>query len=157
MKREVCDSCILIAETLQLIKNVFPRVDTDGEEMEQGWSLPKFHATNKFRDYMMSFGSAINFYGGVGECNHKQFVKSTGFNTQKRIHNFTSQVATGYYEAMTFEIANSKQKRLSNGVIYNDWTVSNKNGIIKMEGKYTLTIEGLEDNGILSHYKVDNS
>ena len=26
-----------------------------------------------------------------------------------------------------------------------------------MEGKYTLTIEGLEDNGILSHYKVDNS
>jgi hypothetical protein len=26
-----------------------------------------------------------------------------------------------------------------------------------MEGKYILTLEGLEDNGIFSHYKVDNS
>jgi hypothetical protein len=56
-------------------------------------------------DNNFSFGSAINFYGGVGECNHKKFVNSTGFNTQKRIKNFTSQVATRYYEAMTFEIA----------------------------------------------------
>jgi hypothetical protein len=55
---------------------------------------------------MVSFGSAINFYGGVGECNHKKFVKSTGFNTQKRIENFTSQVATRYYKVMTFEVAN---------------------------------------------------
>jgi hypothetical protein len=54
---------------------------------------------------MISFGSAINYYRSVGECNHKKFVKSTGFTTQKRTKNFTSQVATRYYEAMTFEIA----------------------------------------------------
>jgi hypothetical protein len=36
---------------------------------------------------------------------HKKFVKFTGFNTQKRIKNVTSQVATRYYEAMTFKIA----------------------------------------------------
>jgi hypothetical protein len=55
---------------------------------------------------MTRFGSEINFYGGVGECNHKKFVKATGFNTQKRIRHFTSQVATRYSKAMTFEIAN---------------------------------------------------
>ncbi len=158
LKREVCASRILIAETLQLIKNVFPRVDTYGEEMGQGWSLPKFHATTKFRDYMMSFGSAINFYGGVGECNYKRFVKSTSFNTQKRIQSFTSQVATRYYKGMTFEIANTHlQNRLSVGITNNEQTVSKNNGMTKMEGKYTLTIEGLEDNGIFSQYNVDNS
>jgi hypothetical protein len=104
-KTKVCASDILIGKPLQLIKDVFPRTDNDGEELGQGWSLPKFHTTAKFREYLISFGSAINFYGGVGECNHKKFVESTGFNTQKRIKNFTSQVATRYYEAMTFGIA----------------------------------------------------
>ncbi len=49
---------------------------------------------------MKLFGSAINFYGGIGECNHKKFVKDTGFNTKKRIRTFTSQVAMRYYEGM---------------------------------------------------------
>jgi hypothetical protein len=84
-KTEVCASDILIEKTLQLIKDVFPCTDNDGEELGQGWSLPKFHATTKFREYMISFGSAINFYSGVGECNYKKFIKSTGFNTQKKI------------------------------------------------------------------------
>ena len=158
LKSEVRASRILIAETLQLIKDVFPRVNTDGALMGQGWSLPKFHATTKFQDYMMRFGSAINFYGGVGECNHKQFVKSTGFNTQKRIQSFTSQVATRYYEAMTFEIAHThSQHRLSNGVTGGYQTVSKNDGTITMEGKYILTLEGLEENGIFKHYNVDNS
>ncbi len=126
--------------------------------MGQGWSLPKFHATTKFQDYMMRFGSAINFYGGVGECNPKQFVKSTGFNTQKRINSFTSQVATRYYEAMTFEIAHThSQHRLSPGVTGGYKTVSKNDGTITMEGKYILTLEGLEENGIFKHYHVDNS
>jgi hypothetical protein len=65
LKSEVRASHNLIAETLKVIKDVFPRVDTDGIEMGQGWSLPKFHATTKFRDYMMSFGSAI-ILGEIG-------------------------------------------------------------------------------------------
>ena len=59
LKSEVRASRILIAETLQLIKDAFPRVDTDIVEMGQGWSLPKFNATTKFQDYIMRFGSAI--------------------------------------------------------------------------------------------------
>ena len=111
-KTEVRSSKILIAQTLQLIKDVFPRTDTNGEEVGQGWSIPKFHGTTKFTDYIILFGSAINFFGGVGECNHKTFVKATGHNTQKRIDSFTSQVATRYYEAMTIGIAkNSLDKR----------------------------------------------
>ncbi len=51
------------------------------------------------------FGNTINFYGGIGECNHKKFVKETGCNTQKRIRTFTSQVAERYYEGMTLDIA----------------------------------------------------
>ena len=126
--------------------------------MGQGWSLPTFNATTKFQDYMMRFGSAINFYGGVGECNHKQFVKLTGFNTHKRIQSFISKVATRYYAAITFEIAHKhSQHRLSNGVTGSYQTVSKNDGTVTMEGKYILTLEGLEDNGIFSHYKVDKS
>ena len=114
-KTEVRSSKILIAQTLQLIKDVFLRTDTNGEEVGQGWAIPKFHGTTKFTDYIMLFGSAINFFGGVGECNHKTFVKATGHNTQKRIDSFTSQVATRYYEAMTIGIAKNSFDERRNG------------------------------------------
>jgi len=85
-------------------------------------------------------------------------VKLTGFNTQKRIQSFTSQVATRYYEGMTFEIAHTHaQHRLSNCVTGSDQTVSKNYVTAKMECKYTLTLEGLEDNGIFSQSNVDNS
>jgi hypothetical protein len=63
--------------------------------------VSKFHGVTKFVLYMKLFGSAIIFYGGIGKCNHKKFVKDTGFNTHKRIRTFTLQVATRYYEGMT--------------------------------------------------------
>ena len=55
---------------------------------------------------MQRFGSATNFFGGIGESNHKRFVKDTGNNTQKRASNFTSQIAQRYYETMVCDIAN---------------------------------------------------
>ncbi len=67
--------------------------------------MSKFHGVTKFFLYMKLFGSAINFYGGIDECNHKKFVKDTGFNTQKRIRTFTLQVATRYYEGMILRTA----------------------------------------------------
>ncbi len=67
--------------------------------------MSKFHGITKFVLYIKHFGNAINFYGGIGECNHKNFVKETGCNTQKRICTFTSQVAQRYYERMTLDIA----------------------------------------------------
>ncbi len=65
-------------------------------------AVSKFYAVTKFVRYMKLFGSAINFYGGIGACNHKKFVKDTGFNTQKRIK---MQVAQRYYEGMARRIA----------------------------------------------------
>ena len=59
---------------VKLIQNCFPRSDDDGSEKGQGWKFPKMHALTKFVDYMILFGSAINFFGGIGECNHKKFV-----------------------------------------------------------------------------------
>jgi hypothetical protein len=156
-KAEVHASIVLIGKTLQLIKYVFPRTDIDGEEVGQGWSLPKFHATTKFREYMVSFGSAINFFGGVGECNHKIFVKSAGFNTQKRIKNFTSQVATRYYEAMTFEVANKcLEKRRRNSYIDKEDTLSRQHRTTVTEGKFILTIEELQENGLFNNFIVNN-
>jgi hypothetical protein len=67
--------------------------------------VSKFHGVTKFVLYMKLFGSAINFYGSIGECNHKKLVKDTGFNTQKRIRFFTLQAATRSYEGMILRIA----------------------------------------------------
>jgi hypothetical protein len=61
---------------------------------------------------------------------------------------------------MTFEIAHThSQHRLSTGVTGGYKTVSKNDGTstITMEGKYILTLEGLEENGIFKHYHVDNS
>ncbi len=67
--------------------------------------MSKFHGVTKFVLYIKLFDNTINFYGGIGECNHKKFVKETGCNTWKRIWTFTSQVAERYNEGMTLDIA----------------------------------------------------
>jgi hypothetical protein len=104
-KDEVESSRPVIFELVKLIKTSFPRTDNDGAIVGQGWKFPKMHALTKFLDYMILFGSAINFFGGFDECNHKKFVKDTGCNTQKRINTFTTQRATRYYESMIFNLA----------------------------------------------------
>jgi hypothetical protein len=84
---------------------------------------------------MILYGSAINFFGGVGECNHKTFVKATGHNTQKRIDSFTSQVATRYYESLTFQIANKcLQKRRTDEYMDFAGTTKSINRKTAMEG-----------------------
>ena len=104
-KEEVRNSRPAVAEVIDSIKNNFPR---DGN----GWKLPKVHGLTKMQYYMELYGSAINFYGGPGECNHKTFVKETGANTQQRIGNFTSQVALRYYENNLFKMAKKiKEKK----------------------------------------------
>ncbi len=85
MKQEVNLDEALVGITLELLHNAFPRWDKDGNEEGQGWAASKFHGVTKFVHYTKLFGSAINFYGGVGGCHHKKFVKDTGFSTQKRI------------------------------------------------------------------------
>jgi hypothetical protein len=47
-----------------------------------GYNLPKMHGITKMKEYMMLFGSRINFYGGSGESAHKQFIKIARQRTQ---------------------------------------------------------------------------
>ncbi len=74
---EVTNARTCIAYTITFMQHVFPRLDG------QGWKIPKVHGLTKFQHYMKLFGSTSNFYGAVGENNHKKIVEETGNNTQK--------------------------------------------------------------------------
>jgi hypothetical protein len=154
-KVEIAPSRTLISETVTLIQKCFPRTDENGAVIGQGWKFPKMHGLTKFVDYMILFGSAINFFGGIGECNHKKFVKDTGCNTQKRTNTFTSQVATRYSERMTFDLANHCIKTRHDklfGIIIGG--LEKKKDVPVMEGRYVLTFEGLTAEGTFDHTKT---
>ena len=145
-KVEVQSARPLIAHVIQLVHEVFPR--TKGN----GWNLPKTHGLTKMQYYMCLFGSAINFFGGPGECNHKKIVKDTGNNTQCRIDSFTSQVALRYYETLLYEIAKqASDRKMSNK--YEE--VGNKNTCLQssdFDGEYSLTVEGMTSQGLHTTY-----
>jgi hypothetical protein len=108
------------------------------------------HPVTKFVDYIIDFGCAINFFGGIGECKHKTFVKDTGCNTQKRINPFTLQVASQYYESMILEVASKHRKnRISTQFEYVGSSRESNRGAV-MESKYILTISELSINGVFS-------
>jgi hypothetical protein len=58
-----------------------------------GYNLPKMHRITKMQEYMILFGSGINFYGGPRESAHKQFIKIPGQRTQQRVSEFAQQTA----------------------------------------------------------------
>ncbi len=99
LKEEVLASHPLVAQTKELMMPVFLRV------AGRGWKLPKVHRLTKLVTFMKSFGSASKFFGGIGESNHKRFIKDTDNDTQQRACNFTSQIALRYYERMVCDIA----------------------------------------------------
>ncbi len=72
LKDEVNSADSLVAETLELLHTCFPQWDKDGNKEGQGWVVSKFHGVAKFVLYIKLFGNAINFYSGIGECNHKK-------------------------------------------------------------------------------------
>ncbi len=51
------------------------------------------HRITKMQEYMILFGSGINFYGGPRESAHKQFIKIPGQRTQQRVSEFAQQTA----------------------------------------------------------------
>ena len=63
-KEEVRNARKFIGHTIDMVKKLFPRAGN-------GWNLSKTHGLTKMQYYMCLFGSAINFYGGPGECNYK--------------------------------------------------------------------------------------
>ena len=113
------------------MKSVFPR------EAGRGWNLPKLHGLTKFQPYMMLYGSASNFFGGVGESNHKRFVKDTGNNTQLRANIFSSQIASRYYERMVCDIADiALDKKIKSQYYETQPRSSATHTYPVMEGKY---------------------
>jgi hypothetical protein len=157
LKQEVNSANSLVAETLELLHTCFPRWDKEGNKEGQGWAVSKFHGVTKFVHYVKLFGNAINFYGGIGECNHKKFVKETGRNTQKRIRTFTSQVAKRYYEGMTLEIS---QKAIDLQGIGNKMNLELAHHQENYEqnsfglGTYKLTFVGLDHQGQFNDHHV---
>ncbi len=69
-KVEVINARPQIAKVLQSLQQFFPR-----NTNTNGYNLPKMHRITKMQEYMMLFGSEVNFYGGPGESAHKQFIK----------------------------------------------------------------------------------
>jgi hypothetical protein len=132
LKEEVLASRTMISETIKLIQSVFPRISG------RGWKIPKLHGLTKFGTYMQRFGSASNFFGGIGESNHKRFVKDTGNNTQQRASCFSSQIAHRFYERMVCDIANQALVQKHN-IKYNKAQCKSISYPV-MEGKYTLTL-----------------
>ena len=102
-----------IAKVLRSLQQFFPRKDNTN-----GYKLPKMHGMAKMQEYMMLFGSGINFYGGPGESAHKEFIKIPGQRTQRRVSEFAQQTALQYHNMMVsgyaaeeclFEINSRKQ------------------------------------------------
>jgi hypothetical protein len=84
-----------IANVLKMLLDFFPR-----EEGTNGYCIPKMHETTKFQSYMKRYGSAMIYFGGIGEAAHKFFVKATCLKTQRRVSKFAIQTANQYYDIM---------------------------------------------------------
>ena len=137
-KAEVDGACGVVSEVILKIQFYFPRT-TDS----QGYNIPKMHALAKMIDYIVLFGSAMNFYGGPGEASHKSFVKAPGLKTQRRVSEFASQVAEQYYNMMVARKACAYVDiRMANERIRDSTRqyVSEEEGEYSVEGAYTVDI-----------------
>jgi hypothetical protein len=105
------------------------------------------HGITKMKEYMMLFGSGINFYGGSGESAHKQFIKIPGQRTQQRVSEFAQQTALQYYNMLVSSYAANDCQIKSN--LYNqsgntdrdfDTKEPKRDVVIEMSGKYDFKV-----------------
>jgi hypothetical protein len=76
------------------------------------------HGMTKFVEYMMLYGSAMNYYGGPGEANHKIFVKAAGQKTQHRVCEFAQQTVHQYcQETSERDTANKRSLELCASIL----------------------------------------
>jgi hypothetical protein len=99
-KDEVRQARDQIANVLRMLQQLFPR-----STKTNGYKIPKMHGMMKMQDYMMIFGSGINFYGDPGESAHKQCIKIPGQRTQQRVSEFVKQTARQYYNMLVSKYA----------------------------------------------------
>jgi len=159
-KEEVHKSRDMIAKVLRMLQDLFPR-----EEGTNGWCIPKMHAMTKFSNYMIRYGSAMNFFGSQGESSHKFFVKAPGLKTQRRAKEFAAQIAEQYYQVMVTQYAlrSIQQQDEGNNVLQNE-TVHQTEAITEcFSGKYCLVVtndilQGMRDgDSIYVKWKSDYS
>jgi hypothetical protein len=105
------------------------------------------HRIAKMQEYMNIFGSGINFYGGPGESEHKQFIKIPGQRTQRRVSEFAKQTALQYYNILVSSHAACNCQIRSNlykqsGNTGTDFVCTETKGevVIKMSGKYDFSV-----------------
>jgi hypothetical protein len=95
---------------------------------------------------MMPFRSGINFYGGLGESAHKQFIKILGQRTQQRVSEFVQQAALQYYNMLVSGYAahdytiSSNLYKQSGNTDTDDSTEPKGDIVIEMSGKYDLKL-----------------
>ena len=136
-KEEVHNSREMIAKVLRMLQDLFPR-----EEGTNGWCIPKMHAMTKFMEYMIRYGSAMNFFGGQGESSHKFFVKAPGLKTQRRAKEFATQIAEQYYQVMVTQYAlrSIQQQDERNNVLRNNTENQMDDISVSFSGKYYLVV-----------------
>ena len=136
-KEEVHNSRDMIAKVLRMLQDLFPR-----EEGTNGWCIPKMHAMTKFMDYMIRYGSAMNFFGGQGESAHKFFVKAPGLKTQRRAKEFSAQIAEQYYHVMVTQYALRaiQQQEEQHNVLRNQTVHQIDDLSVYFSGKYSLVV-----------------
>ena len=137
-KEEVNRARDVVSDVISNIQFYFPCTNDS-----QGYNIPKMHALAKMIDYIVLFGSAMNFYGGPGEASHKSFVKAPGLKTQRRVCEFASQVADQYYTMMVARKAcKYVDIRMANERIRDNTRqyVSEEEGEYSVEGEYTVDI-----------------
>ena len=91
---------------------------------------------------MIFFGSAINFYGGIGNSNHKDYVRDTGTITQKRGNLFTSKCAYHCYETLVVGVVDTLITRNDSLMFTNpDKTVHTKQHM--WQGDYSVAVTNI--------------
>jgi hypothetical protein len=130
-----------ITKVLRSLQQFFPR-----NTNTNGYNLLKMYGITKMQEYMMLFGSGINFYGGPGESAHKQFIKIPGQRTQQRVSEFAQQTALQYYNMLVSSYAAHDCTISSNlykqsGNTDTDHSTEPKGDIaIEMSGKYDFKV-----------------
>jgi hypothetical protein len=139
-KEEVDNSRIMVGKVLRMLQQLFPR-----GEGTNGYCIPKMHAMTKFMFYIQRYGSAMNFFGGPGECAHKFFVKAPALKTQRRVKEFARQTANQYYDFMvteyalrSIELLQEQQRTLLPTI---DQAINNSDNVtVHLSGQYSLNV-----------------
>ena len=77
----------------KVIPQIQKRARKDDYQGSNGWYKINYHALWGLMPQMRKYGPVTNFHGGLGEEHHKDSMKKSGANIQKRPTSYTCQVS----------------------------------------------------------------